>query len=141
MIVAVKRNKKQKLIKFLSLVVVILMFAGYYWHMSNEMQKQQEAELQAKQAALQEQKAKDDEKKKVEGIIVSEVQKAVELIGQENVRHVKIIENRLILICELNTNLEPLMVRYGTMALVKNTLNEIIIAIDVQYILKSKLNV
>lgn len=141
MIVAVKRNKKQKLIKFLSLVVVILMFAGYYWHMSNEMQKQQEAELQAKQAALQEQKAKDDEKKKVEGIIVNEVQKAVELIGQENVRHVKIIENRLILICELNTNLEPLMVRYGTMALVKNTLNEIIIAIDVQYILKSKLNV
>ena len=141
MIVAVKRNKKQKLIKVLSLVVVILMFAGYYWHMSNEMQKQQEAELQAKQAALQEQKAKDDEKKKVEGIIVNEVQKAVELIGQENVRHVKIIENRLILICELNTNLEPLMVRYGTMALVKNTLNEIIIAIDVQYILKSKLNV
>ena len=141
MIVAVKRNKKQKLIKFLSLVVVILMFAGYYWHMSNEMQKQQEAELQAKQAALQEQKAKDDEKKKVEGIIVNEVQKAVELIGQENVRHVKIIENRLILICELNTNLEPLMVRYGTMALVKNTLNELIIAIDVQYILKSKLNV
>lgn len=141
MIVAVKRNKKQKLIKFLSLVVVILMFAGYYWHMSNEMQKQQEAELRAKQAALQEEKAKDDEKKRVEGIIVNEVQKAVELIGQENVRHVKIIENRLILICELNTNLEPLMVRYGTMALVKNTLNEIIIAIDVQYILKSRLNV
>ncbi len=141
MIVAVKRNRKQKLIKFLSLIVVILMFAGYYWHMSNEMQKQQEAEIKAKQAALQEQKEKDDEKKKVEGIIVNEVQKAVELIGQENVRHVKIIENRLILICELNTNLEPLMVRYGTMALVKNTLNEIIIAIDVQYILKSRLNV
>ena len=141
MIVAVKRNKKQKLIKFLSLVVVVLMFAGYYWHMSTEMQKQQEAQLKAKQAALQEQKAKENEKKRVEGIIVKEVEKAVKLIGQENVRHVKIIENRLILICELNTNLEPLMVRYGTMALVKNTLNEVIIAIDVQYILKSKLNV
>ncbi|MGA1932964.1 hypothetical protein ACH5BF_09640 [Arcobacter sp. YIC-464] len=140
MIVAVKRNRKQKLIKLLSIVVVVLMFAGYYLHMSNEMQKQQEAELKAKQAALQEEKAKENEKKKVEGIIFNEVEKAVSLIGQENVRHVKIIENRLILICELNTNLEPLMVRYGTMALVKNTLNEVIIAIDIQYILKSRLN-
>lgn len=141
MIVAVKRNRKQKLIKFLSLFVVTLMFAGYYFHTSSELQKQQEEQMKAKQAALQEEKAKAKEKKKVEGIIVDEVQKAVSLVGQENVRHVKIIENKLILICELDTNLEPLMVRYGTMALVKNTLNEIIVAIDIQYILKSRLNV
>lgn len=140
MIVAVKRNRKQKLIKFLSLFVVTLMFAGYYFHTSSELQKQQEEQMKAKQAALQEEKAKAKEKKKVEGIIVNEVQKAVSLVGQENVRHVKIIEDKLILICELDTNLEPLMVRYGTMALVKNTLNEIIVAIDVQYILKSRLN-
>ncbi|MFK2823244.1 hypothetical protein [Arcobacter sp. YIC-80] len=140
MIVAVKRNRKQKLIKFLSLFVVTLMFAGYYFHTSSELQKQQEEQMKAKQAALQEEKAKAKEKKKVEGIIVDEVQKAVSLVGQENVRHVKIIEDKLILICELDTNLEPLMVRYGTMALVKNTLNEIIVAIDVQYILKSRLN-
>lgn len=140
MIVAVKRNRKQKLIKFLSLFVVTLMFAGYYFHTSSELQKQQEEQMKAKQAALQEEKAKAKEKKKVEGIIVDEVQKAVSLVGQENVRHVKIIEDKLILICELDTNLEPLMVRYGTMALVKNTLNEIIVAIDIQYILKSRLN-
>lgn len=140
MIVAVKRKRKQKIIRLISLLFVVAMFGAYYLHMSNEFKKQQEAELQAKQAAQIEEKNREEEQKKVERIIVSEVEKAVDLIGQENVRHVKIIENKLILVCEPETNLEALMVRYGTMALVKNTLTEVIIAIDVKYIVKSRLN-
>jgi len=140
MIVAVKRNRKQKIIKALSIVFVIAMFGGYYWHMSVEFQKQQEAEIEAKKAQKIAQETKKNNKKKLETAILSEVEKAVDLIGQENVRHVKIIENKLVMICEPKTNLDALMVRYGTMALIKNTLNEIIIAIDVKYIVESKLN-
>lgn len=140
MIVAVKRNRKQKIIKLLSLVVVVAMFAAYYWHMSVQFQEQQKAEMEAKKAEKIAQETKKKNKKKLETAILSEVEKAVDLIGQENVRHVKIIENKLVMICEPKTNLDALMVRYGTMALIKNTLNEIIIAIDVKYIVESKLN-
>ena len=140
MIVAVKRNRKQKIIRAISLVFVVAMFAGYYWHMSVEFQKQQEAEMEAKKAQKIAQETKKNNKKKLETAILNEVEKAVDLIGQENVRHVKIIENKLVMICEPKTNLDALMVRYGTMALIKNTLNEIIIAIDVKYIVESKLN-
>lgn len=140
MIVAVKRNRKQKIIKLLSLVVVVAMFVAYYWHMSVQFQEQQKAEMEAKKAEKIAQETKKKNKKKLETAILSEVEKAVDLIGQENVRHVKIIENKLVMICEPKTNLDALMVRYGTMALIKNTLNEIIIAIDVKYIVESKLN-
>lgn len=140
MIVAVKRKRKQKLIKLASLVLVIAMFGGYYWHMSNEFKKQQEAEQKAKQATMLKQQKEEQEKKETKQAIMSEIKKAVALVGQENVRHVKIIENKLILICELETNIEPLMVRYGAMALTKKTLNEVIVAVDIKYVLKSKTN-
>ncbi|MGM0519309.1 MAG: hypothetical protein ACQERD_06680 [Campylobacterota bacterium] len=140
MIVAVKRGRKQKLIKLISLLAVLAMFGGYYWHMSNEFDKQQKQQLEEKQAALAKQKELETQKDETQKAIMSEIKKAVALVGQENVRHVKIIENKLILICELETNIEPLMVRYGTMALTKKTLNEIIIAVDIKYVLESKLN-
>mgnify|MGYP003495109851 CR=1 FL=1 len=79
-------------------------------------------------------------KKEIEKAILVEIEKAVDLVGQENIKHVKIIENKVVLVCELDTNLDALMVRYGVMAFVKKTLNEIIIAVDIDFILKSKLN-
>jgi hypothetical protein len=62
------------------------------------------------------------------------------LVGQENIRHVKIIEDKVIIICEPATNLDALMVRYGAMAFIKKTLNEIVIAVDINFIVKSRLN-
>ena len=44
------------------------------------------------------------------------------------------------IICEPNTNLEALMIRYGSMALVKESLKETIIAIDLKYIVESRIN-
>lgn len=140
MIVAVKRNKKQKLIKFISIAAVVAMFGAYYLHMSAQFEQQQKEELEAKQAAKIELERKKTNQKNFEKAILTEIEKAVDLIGQEYVRHVQIMENKLVMICEPKTNLEALMVRYGTMALVKNTLNEIIIAIDVKYIVESRLN-
>ena len=59
---------------------------------------------------------------------------------RKNIKHVKIVENKVVIVCEVNTNLDALLVRYGVMAFVKKTLNEIIIAVDIDFILKSRLN-
>ena len=141
MIVAVKRNRKQKIIRFASLAFVAIMLVGYYFHMSSQMAEQERIEMETKKAAkLKEEKIKET-KKNFERAVLSEIEKAVDLVGQENVQHVKIIENKLVIICELKTNLDALMVRYGTLALIKNTLNEIIVAIDLKYIMERKKNV
>jgi len=140
MIVAVKRNKKQKIIKFISLVVLVAMFAGYYLYMSKEFEEKQRIELETKKAEKLEALEAKKYKKSLEKAILTEIEKAVDLIGQKYIQHVKIIENKVVIICEPKTNLDALKVRYGTMALIKNTLNEIIIAIDVKYIVKSRLD-
>ena len=140
MIVAVKRNKKQKFIKFISLLVLVAMFAGYYLYMSKEFEQKQKIEqetLKAEKIRVEEEKKY---KKNLEMAILTEIEKAVDLIGQKYIQHVKIIENKVVIICSANTNLDALKVRYGTMALIKKTLNEIIIAIDIEYIVESRLN-
>ena len=140
MIVAVKRNKKRTLLKVVSLIVLAAMIGGYYYHMDKSFQEQQKKELESKQALKLEEDKKEKEKKDIENAILNEVEKAIDLVGQEHIRHVKIIEDKLIIICEPATNLDALLVRYGAMALIKKTLNEIIIAVDINFILKSRLN-
>ncbi len=136
MIVTVKRNKKRKYIKYISFFVVILMFFAYYSHMSEKLEKEQKIELAKKIEKAQKKK----NKKILEDAIYSEIKKDVYLLGQENVRHVRLLKGKLIIICEPNTNLEALKVRYGAMALTKKNLNEIIVVIDLKYIIESKLN-
>ena len=140
MIVAVKRNRKQKLIKFLSLVALIAMFGAYYYYTSKTFAEQQQVELEDKKAQKLEEEKQEKTKKDIERAILVEVEKAVDLVGQENIKHVKIVENKVVIVCEVNTNLDALLVRYGVMAFVKKTLNEIIIAVDIDFILKSRLN-
>jgi hypothetical protein len=143
MIVAVKRNKKRYLLKIISVIALVGMFSAYYFHMNKSFEEQQKKELESKQALKlqeEEKQKKEKEKKDIETAILTEVEKAVDLIGQEHIRHVKIIEDKVILVCEPTTNLDALMVRYGAMALIKKTLNEIVIAVDINFILKSRLN-
>lgn len=141
MIVAVKRNRKQKIIKFFSIIFLLLMFGSYYLYMSNEYEQKQKIELEQKQAQKLMEEKKEEEKKFFERTILKEIEKTVDLLGQEHIKHIKIVENKILIVCELQTNLEPLTVRYGATALVKRTLNELIIAIDIDYIIKSKMNV
>lgn len=140
MIVAVKRTKKRYLLKIISLVALVGMFSAYYVHMNKSFEEEQKKELESKQALKLQEEKREKEKKDVETAILTEVEKAVDLIGQEHIMHVKIIEDKIILICEPTTNLDALMVRYGAMALIKKTLNEVIIAVDINFILKSRLN-
>ena len=140
MIVAVKRNKKQKLFKIISLLILVCMFGAYYYYTSKAFEEQQLIELENKKVQKLEEEKQETVKKNIERAILVEVEKAVDLVGQEHVKHVKIIENKVVLVCNPNTNLDALLVRYGVMAFVKKTLNEVIIAVDIDFILKSKLN-
>ena len=137
MIVAVKRNKNFKLLKIGAVVVVLLIAIAIFY---NKYQtKQEEIRLaNEKQEILKiEANSKEKEKIDIEKAILSEVEKAVELVGQEHIRTVKIIDNKIVIVCEANSNLEALFVRYGAMAMIKRTLNETVIAVDINFILKS----
>lgn len=140
MIVAVKRNRKNKFIKIVSVIILLAMFGAYYYHMNITYSEKIKIELEEKRALKLQEEKKEKEKKEIERAILLEIEKAVDLVGQENIKHVKIIENKVVIVCEPNTNLDALTVRYGVMALVKRTLNEIVIAVDINFILKSKTN-
>ena len=85
MIVAVKRTKKRYLLKIISLIVLVGMSSAYYFHMNKNFEEKKKKELESKQALkLQEEKKekKEKEKKDIETAILTEVEKAVDLIGQ-----------------------------------------------------------
>lgn len=50
------------------------------------------------------------------------------------------VSNRVLIIADLDTNLDALKVRYGTMALIKKDIKDIKIAIDLQHVIESKIN-
>lgn len=140
MIVAVKRKDPKKIIiKIISIVAVIIMFSMYYDHMSEEFSKQ---EMQAKNDKIEESisEKKRNQSKTIEKLIFREVETAIDLIGQEYVQKVKVINQKILIVCDVNTDLEALKVRYGTMALIRSELQNIKIAIDLKYVIESKLN-
>ncbi|MDN5104630.1 hypothetical protein O8C79_04895 [Aliarcobacter butzleri] len=142
MIVAVKRNKSQKILKII--IVVLLVLGGAYYY--NDYIET--ARINAEKQKLEEEqkrvlKAKEEEQEKIkqeaQREILAEVEKAVNLIGQEYVRDVKLIKNKVVFVCEPDTNIDALVVRYGAMALVKKTFDEVVIVVDIDFILKNKL--
>lgn len=140
MIVAVKTNsKKRTLIKFGSFFLVGLMLIAYYFHMSEEFAMKQKIEEDKKIQAIKKNE-KIEKKKKLERIIYREIETAVDLIGQRYIQDVKIIKNKALIIVDPKTNLEPLKVRYGAMALIKHTVKDTKVAIDLKYIVESKYN-
>lgn len=140
MIIAVKRaSKKRMIIKIISIIAVIIMFIAYYFHLSEKFAKE-EKQIELAQIQNDKKLEKKRRKAKIEKIIYREVESAVDLIGQLNVRNVKIISNKILIVCDPNTNIDALVVRYGTLALVKRTIEDIKIAIDLKYIVESKFN-
>ena len=140
MIVAVKTNsKKRLLIKLASIGVVILMFIAYYFHMSNEFAIQEKKEKEEKLRAIEIDNKKAMQKK-LERIIYREVETAVDLIGQRNIQDVKIISDRVLIVADVGTNLDALKVRYGSTALIKKDLKDVKIAIDLKYVIESKID-
>jgi len=136
MIVAVKRKDYKKIIiKAISLLSVVAMFTAYYFYMSEEYGESSKPKVKIKDKKIT---ARQKKAKIIEKIIYREAETAVDLIGQENIQEIKIVGKRLLLVCDTNTDLEPLMVRYGVMALVKNNVNDVKIAISLDFIVESK---
>lgn len=142
MIVAVKRNKSQKILK---IIIVVLLVSGGAYYYNDYIET---ARINAEKQKLEEEqkrvlKAKEEEEEKIkqeaQREILAEVEKAVNLIGQEYVRDVKLIKNKVVFVCEPDTNIDALVVRYGAMALIKKTFDEIVIVVDIDFILKNKL--
>ncbi|MCG3709881.1 hypothetical protein N5915_00115 [Arcobacter lacus] len=142
MIVAVKRNKNQKILKII--IVALLVFGGIYFYNDYRETVRINAEKQKiEEQQKKELKAKEEEQERIkqeaQRAILTEVEKAVNLIGQEYIKDVKLIKNKVVFVCDPDTNIDALIVRYGAMALVKRTFDEIVIVVDIDFILKNRL--
>ena len=135
MIVVVKRNKNLKLLK-IAIALAFTMAIAFFLYNKFQTKQEELKSITEKQEILKE---KDENKLDIEKAILSEAEKAIELVGQEHIRIVKIIDNKIVIECEPNSNLEALFVRYGAMAIIEKTFNETVIAVDINYILKSRL--
>ena len=134
-VVVVKRNKNLKLLK-IAIALAFTMAIAFFLYNKFQTKQEELKSITEKQEILKE---KNENKLDIEKAILSEVEKAIELVGQEHIRTVKIIDNKIVIECEPNSNLEALFVRYGAMAIIEKTFNETVIAVDINYILKSRL--
>ena len=61
----------------------------------------------------------------------------VRLIEQKHIQTIEVVKDRLLLVCDYDANIEPLMIRYGVRALIKSTSKNIKIAIDLRTIVEN----
>jgi len=137
MIVIVEgKNSKRLLIKALSMLSLVVMFAFYYNHMSNKFKAQNDTlvtKLEIKKEAVI-----NDKSMKLEKTIYKEAVIIVNLLEQKHVQSIKIEKDKLLLICDFTTDIEPLLIRYGVNAMVKNSNKNIKIALDLKTIVENK---
>jgi hypothetical protein len=137
MIVIIKgRNKNQLIIKGLSMLSLVVMFYFYYGHMSDKFKNQNNQLVNKLKVKTQNKKL--DLSKKLEKIIYKEAVVVVDLLDQKHIQSIKIINEKLLIICDYNTNIEPVLIRYGVKALVKNTSQNIKIALDIDTMMGKK---
>ena len=141
----VKVRKKSSSSKILKLIIIAGLFFGIVYIsllikeenlLSIELEKAREDE---KVAIHIEQEKKEKEKLDAQRIILIEVEKVVDLIGQNNINDIKIVKNKVVYILNPNTNIDAINIRYGAMALIKKSFKEIVVVVDLEHILKGKL--
>ena len=144
MVIVVKQNDPKKLLKVAgSLVVVAGMFVWYYFHMQDVYEEQELARLAQEQAKISPRNIKHSKKRNLsrsamlENKIYKEAQVIAGLIGQEYIQDMRISKDKLLIICDSNIPLEAIEIRYGAVALMKKSKQNIKIAIDLGYIIKS----
>ena len=137
MIIILKtRNKNQLLIKALSILSLILIFWFYYDHMSDKFQAQNDKLLNTLDKTIV--KKNIDKTVTLEKTIYKEAVIIVNLLEQKHVQSIKIVKDKLLLVCDFTTDIEPLLIRYGVAAMIKNTNKNIKIAIDLKTIVENK---
>ena len=140
MIVIIKtRNKNQLLIKALAVLSLFVMFWLYYGHMSEKFQEQKKELTSELHQNIT--KTKENKSLNVEKTIYKEAVIIVDLLRQKNVQSIKVVKDKLYIVCDYQTDIEPLLIRYGVGAMIKNSKNNIKIAIDLKTIVENKYDV
>lgn len=132
-------NKNQLLIKAISILSLIIMFWLYYGHMSSKFQEKNEQLVTKLDQTIIQKKL--DKSMNLEKTIYKESIIIVNLLEQKNIQSIKIVKDKLYLICDFTTNIEPLLIRYGVAAMIKHTTTNVKIAIDVKTIVENKYDV
>jgi len=137
MIIVLKgRNRKQIIIKVVSMVSLVAMFGFYYLHMSDKFKAlNNQSTINVKNKSINKNLSKSI---KLENTIFKESKIIAKLLGQKNIKYIKVVNKRLLISCDYNTDIEPLIVRYGVKAMIKKTTKDIKIAIDLAIIVENK---
>ena len=137
MIISVKTvNYKRIAAKIFSVVGLVTMFYFYYLHMSKKFQHQNQ--VLDKKLNIKETRKKQNITKRLEKLIYKEAEMAVYLLQQRHIRRIKIIDDKLFIECDYDTNIEPLLIRYGANAMIKVTEQNIKIAINLKFIVENR---
>ncbi len=137
MIVIIKgKNRNQLIIKAFSMLSLLGMFYLYYGHMSSKFQEQNEQLLSKLDIKLE--NKKQDFSKKLEKLIYKEAVIVVDLLDQKHIESIAVVKDKLLIVCDYNTNIEPVLIRYGVKALIKNTSKNIKIALDLNTVVENK---
>jgi hypothetical protein len=137
MILIVKgKDYKKVALKVFSYIGLIVIFYLYYNHMSNKFQNTNETLV--KKLDIKGDNQKLQLAKKLEKLIFKEAEMAIDLLGQPNIQSVKIVENKLFIVCDYDTDVEPLLVRYGVKAMMKQNAQDIKVAIDLKFIVENR---
>jgi len=140
MILIVKgKSYKRLAIKAISVVGLICMFFAYYLHMSDKFQEQNNALV--KKLDVKGKNKKIQLARQLEKLIFKEAEMVVDLLGQTHIQSIRIVEQKLFIVCDFDTDIEPLLVRYGVKAMIKQSAKNVKIAIDVKFIVESRYEV
>lgn len=136
-VVVKKKNIKKVVIKALVLLFLVAMFGAYYLHMSdffvNMEAQNKKVETTPKKIELT-----PEEKRalKLEDLFYKEAEDIVDLLGQKYIRKVYVTQKSLVFHCDNETNIEPLLIKYGTNANYKVGIDFMTISIDLNFIVE-----
>lgn len=143
MIVKVKqKNRYLKYVKIALIVLSAVLVVLFVYNFQENQKRKialQKAKEQQELALKLEQEREQREIENARKVLLIEVKKVVELIGQENINNIEILKNKVVYILRPDTNIDAIVIRYGAQALIKRNFNEIVVVVDIEHILRSRL--
>lgn len=137
-IIVQNTDKKRTLVKLLSVVSLLTMFWLYYNHMSSRFAEQNKQLITKIETKQKENEKLNSKAVKLERTIYKEALKIVNLLEQKHVQSIKIVKDKLLIVCDFNTDIEPVLIRYGVNAMVKSTDKNMKLALDLRTIVENK---
>ncbi|MCD4757915.1 MAG: hypothetical protein K8R39_06560 [Arcobacteraceae bacterium] len=138
LIIVQNQNNKRVLVKTIAVLSLFTMFWLYYQHMSSKFQEENmklTTELTTKKEI---EKKLNSKTVKLENLLYKEAVLITKLINQKNIQSIQIVKDKLLIVCDFGTNMEPVMIRYGVNAMLKSTDTDIKIALDIRTIVENK---